>query len=43
MYIKRFLANGFEKEEVERIIIGMPNYRYLEDDLHTLFEVENYD
>ncbi len=43
MYIKKFLANGFEKEEVERIIIGMPNYRYLEDDLHALFEVENYD
>lgn len=43
MYIKKFLANGFEKEEVERIITGMPNYRYLEDDLHTLFEVENYD
>lgn len=42
-YIKKFLQNGFAKEEVEEIILGMPNYRYIEAELKKIFEEENYE
>lgn len=42
-YIKKFLENGFPKEEVENIILGMPNYKYIEADLVKVFKEENYD
>lgn len=43
MYIRKFFSCGFEKEEIERIILGMPNYKHIEDEIKKLFEVENYD
>lgn len=42
-YIKKYFEYGFSKEEVESIILGMPNYKYLEKELKTIFEEENYD
>ena len=42
-YIKKFFDNGFAKEEIETIILGMPNYRYIESELKKLFEEESYD
>lgn len=42
-YIRRYLENGFSREEVENIVLGMPNYKYIEDELKILFEEENYD
>ena len=42
-YIKRYLENDFSKEEVESIVLGMPNYKYIEDELKKIFEEENYD
>jgi hypothetical protein len=42
-YIRRFLSNGFAKEEVKEIILGMPNYKYIENELMKVFEEENYD
>ncbi len=42
-YIKTFLQNGFEKEEVKNIILGMPNYRYIEEELKKIFEEEDYE
>ena len=42
-YIKKFIQNGFAKEEVEGIILGMPNYKYIEEEIKKIFEDENYD
>ncbi len=42
-YIKRYLENDFSKEEVENIVLGMPNYRYIETELKKIFEEEKYD
>lgn len=42
-YIRKFLENGFEKEEVKSIILGMGNYRYIEDELIKIFEDEDYE
>ena len=42
-YIRRYLENDFSKEEVESIVLGMPNYRYIEPELRKIFEEENYD
>lgn len=42
-YIKKFLQNGFAKKEVEEIILGMPNYQYIEAEIRKVFEEENYD
>lgn len=42
-YIKRFFDNGFTKEEIASIILAMPNYKYIEDELTKIFEEENYD
>jgi hypothetical protein len=42
-YIKKFLRHDFSKDEVETIILGMPNYRYIEAELKKTFEDENYD
>ena len=42
-YINKFFENGFEKEEVENIILGMPNYRYIEEELKKVFEEDKYD
>lgn len=43
MYIKNFLASGFAKEEVEGIILGMPSYKYIAEEIKKVFEEENYD
>ena len=37
-YIKKFFENGFAKEEIETIILAMPNYRYIELELKKVFE-----
>jgi hypothetical protein len=42
-YIKKFFDNGFSKDEVASVILNMPNYRYIEDELTKIFEEENYD
>lgn len=42
-YIKKFLDCGFAKEEVEEIILGMPNYKYIGTEIKKIFEDENYD
>lgn len=42
-YIRKFLENGFRKDEIETIILGMPNYRYIEKELKKIFEEEDYD
>jgi hypothetical protein len=42
-YIRKFFENGFCKEEIETIILGMPNYRYIEKELKEIFEEEQYD
>lgn len=42
-YIRNFLKNGFEKAEVENIILGMPNYKYIETEIKKIFEEEIYD
>lgn len=43
VYIRKFLQNGFAKEEVEGIILGMPNYKYIEAEITRIFEDESYD
>ena len=43
IYIRKFLENGFEKEEVKSIILGMGNYRYIEEELIKIFEDEDYE
>ncbi len=42
-YIRTFLQNGFEKDEVKNIIMGMPNYKYIEEELKKIFEEEEYE
>lgn len=42
-YIRKFFDNGFLKDEVSSIILNMPNYKYIEDELTKIFEEENYD
>lgn len=42
-YIKKFLQSGFAKEEVEGIILGMPNYKHVEAEIRKIFEDESYD
>ena len=42
-YIRKFFDNGFLKDEVASIILNMPNYKYIEDELTKIFEEENYD
>lgn len=42
-YIKRYLDNGFSKEEVESIVLGMPNYRFIEQELKKYFEGNDND
>jgi hypothetical protein len=42
-YIRKFFENGFAKDEIESIILGMPNYRYIEAELKKLFEEDKYD
>ncbi len=42
-YIRTFLQNGFEKEEVKNILLGMANYKYIENELKKIFEEEDYE
>lgn len=42
-YIKKFMQNGFSKDEVEEIILGMQNYKYIEADIKKIFEDDNYE
>lgn len=42
-YIRTFLHNGFEKEEVKNIILGMSNYKYIEEEIKKVFEEEDYE
>ena len=39
-YIKKYMEYDFSKEEVESIILGMPNYRYIEADIKKMIEEE---
>lgn len=42
-YIKKFFDNGFSKDEIEDVILNMPNYKYIQDELIKVFEENNYD
>lgn len=42
-YIRKFLQNGFAKDEVKEIILGMQNYKYIEADIEKIFEDEDYE
>lgn len=42
-YVKSFMSKGYEKDEIAPIILGMANFKYLNEDILRIFEVEDYD
>jgi hypothetical protein len=42
-YVRCFFNKGYKKEEIEPIIVGMANYRYLKDEIMKMFKEERYD